>query len=549
MATVARRAVLWLSFAIGFGCGSDGSSASDGGTSGSESGTSGPTSSSDAGGSDTGLACEPGEIRCNAAFDGIETCADNGREWELAPCDAYQECRGGQCVGPCELAQDLPSSAGCSFFANAMLHRLPDDPDAMVVGNPNDEIATLQLYYTPVGKRVEEAVGDPVMLMPGNTEVFYMDMRSLGSAPTWFRTGGTYRVESDFPIVAYQHSPLEARASNDSSMLLPESALRGDYVVLSYPPFEDDTHPWGNGFPSYFTIIGTEDGTTVEWTPPVDTEGDGPVPYVMAGETGSQKVNRFDTLRIAAARIDGQPAIEQDVSGTVIRADKPIWVVGAVSCAYVPHIDGGFCDHLQELLFPLNYWGRQYVGAAAVVRGDVDQYWRVFAGSDDVTISTEPVQPGTPLTLAKRGDYQDVVLPKGTSVVFSGDKAFMPVQYIASDSMQRSPPAMYQTVPVAQFLDSYAFVTGVTYEENYVQIIRAAGAADVIVDTDVVTGYDPVGDFEVANVLIGQGEHTATSDDPFGIIQFGFSSKDDEGDWEGSYAYPGGLKVDVIYTP
>jgi hypothetical protein len=94
-------------------------------------------------------------------------------------------------------------------------------------------------------------------------------------------------------------------------------------------------------------------------------------------------------------------------------------------------------------------------------------------------------------------------------------------------------------VPVEQFLDRYAFVTGTGYIVHYAQIIRAKGSADVKVDGAVVNGYYAVGEYEVADWKISEGAHLAESDSPFGIVSTGYTDAT-------SYAYPGGLKLAVI---
>ena len=102
-------------------------------------------------------------------------------------------------------------------------------------------------------------------------------------------------------------------------------------------------------------------------------------------------------------------------------------------------------------------------------------------------------------------------------------------------------PAMIQSVPTEQYLDAYAFVTGTGYTVQYVQIIRPAGGADVYLDNALVpnNSFYTVGAFEVADVSISQGAHFANSDQPFGIIQVGYTDAT-------SYGYPGGMKLAVI---
>jgi hypothetical protein len=164
----------------------------------------------------------------------------------------------------------------------------------------------------------------------------------------------------------------------------------------------------------------------------------------------------------------------------------------------------------------------------------------VFGGEDGTTVSTDPPQPGTPFTVNK-AQWKELVVPTDTSFIFTSDKPFLPVQYLESQTGGggTGDPAMYQMIPVEQFLERYAFVTGTGYDVHYAQIIRLKGGLDVKVDGVTVTGYYAVGDYEVSDFKITEGAHLAESDAPFGIISVGYTDAT-------SYAYPGGLKLAVI---
>lgn len=543
--------------------------------------------------------CEPGQKQCNGQGF-IETCAPTGLEWLQEPCGLNQmcdpctedeSCAEDRCVGLCELEAELPSSAGCSFIANRQLHLDEESPDGLIVTNPNKDLpVTVRLYRTPEGKRKEEEASNPRVLQPGENTLFELDADFVLGDSSMFRTGGTYRVESDVPVVAYLHSPLTNGNGNDSSMLLPETTVRRDYVVFSFSPYADQS--MGLGEPSYFEIVALEDFTTVEWTPPVDTAGTGiNIDHVNAGETSPPlPMNRFDTVRIAASAndIEGDPNL-RDVSGTVIHADKPIWVVGATRCARVPVRPDqmiGACDPLQELLIPLDYWGKRYVAAHSPTRGSERHWWRIFSSGPGVRITAEgnlgcssPVLTaencpapnefdGEGCTFEKRGSWIQVDVENGCSFFLDSDDtgAFMPVQYLQSRlGIDEEPieyavsgdPSMYQMVPVEQFLNRYVFSTGVNFDLHYVQVIRPVGGPTVFLDNMSVGGFYPVTDtWEVADVPISEGPHIIDSGVPFGIVQIGYSSgepsplcMDESGVCFSSYAYPGGMKSEVIYIP
>ncbi|MBK8263312.1 MAG: IgGFc-binding protein [Nannocystis sp.] len=474
------------------------------------------------------LLCTPNQIAC-ADDNNLQTCSEDGLEWlPPVPCGDKEACSAGACVNLCDLVQENPSSIGCSFIANRMDNYYSNENDSVVVGNiSKSKTAAVQLYLTPTNSNVEQAQGAAVNIPPGGTTTFTLTNATIDKISA-LRVGGSYRIQSDLPVIAYQHSPLGQIFTNDASMLLPEYALKQNYIVASW---RDAL----GSYPSYFNVVATQPGTTVKWTPPIATNAGAGVPAVAANATGQVTMNRADTLQVRVAN-------NLDISGTIIEADKPIWVVGATECTNVPNSSCLYCDHVEDMMLPLDYWGKEYVGAPSPKRGNEKHHWRIFAGEDNTTVTTEPAQPGTPIVLAKKGQFKDIVIPNSVAFVFKSDQPFMPVQYLESQTCGAGTgdPAMYQMIPVEQFLPSYAFATGTgNYPLNYVQIIRQKGGADVTVDGVVVTGYYTIGNYEVADWKINLGSHFAESEQAFGIVGVGYSDAT-------SYAYPGGLKLAVI---
>jgi hypothetical protein len=540
------------------------------------------------------IICIPGETRC-AGDKSIEVCAPTGLGWDASFCGANEacmpcatdepDCSGARCVGPCDTTGEIPASSGCSFYAtgmmiNASMSEKEALPDAVIVANPHpDTSATINVYLATAGSNKEELVLDPFVLAPGETYAIeygenLTDLVGGGKGTSKFQSGGVYHVVSDLPIIAYLHTPFESGGTNESSLLLPESALGQHYVVYNYAPYAE---------PGYFVVIAVENQTTVRWRPTTETAGNNlPLPFVEAGQQGEYTINRLDTMRIAASANLGAPECRQDLSGTIIESNKPIMVISAVVGARVPYCNSAGClddpkpdepyevpgctvadgpyevdfaccattNHIQEVNIPLDYWGKTYVGAHSPVRATEDHYWRIFAGDDDATITVTPAQPGTPIHLGKRGDWVELVIPNGVSVMFEGDKPFMPVQFTARQDLSGwlGASAMTQSIPVEQWLSRYAFATGLDYTVHYVQVIRGAGGAPVVVDGVTVDGFYPVGNYEVADYEIAEGSHQIVSDQPFGIVQFGYRGGQ-AGQSTAAYAYPGGLRTEPIFIP
>ena len=471
-------------------------------------------------------ACLPGETVC-ADAESTKTCAPDGSEF-AAPvaCGAVEGCDAGACQSLCALAELSPRSLGCSFFARTMDNYYhPVVADSVIVGNAHaSKPASVQLYVHKNG--ADAPVGAPAAVLPGEVHEFLLTEPEIDGVSE-LRKDGAYRVASDLPIVAYQHAPRGAQLTNDASMLLPEPALAKNYVIASAR--EGTLH---KNHRSYFVVIPTQDDTTVTWTPPVDTLAGVGVPAVKAGQPGQVVLDRLETLQVAAA-------YTVDLTGTYLSADRPIWVIGASACTSEPTGDHT-CDHIEEQMLPIDYWGKTYVAAHAPKRGAEKYHWRVFGGQDGVKITTTPDQTGGPFTLMK-GEFK--VITTSQHFIMTGDAAFLPVQYLESQTAGAGTgdPSTVQMIPVEQFLSRYVFATGIGYAKNYVQIIRKAGAAEVTVDGLPVGGYVTIGGYELADWPIAEGAHVADSAQPFAIINVGYTDFT-------SYAYPGGMKLDVI-TP
>jgi hypothetical protein len=467
--------------------------------------------------------CLPGSKMCLDA-DTYQQCNQSGDEFDPpVDCAADEGCFDGECIGLCEQAESEPSTIGCSFIAARVDNIFGNETDSFIVGNVSKtKAATVQFYLTPTGTNVEQPQGGPMMIPPGQTVSFQMTNPPLDKV-SGLRKGGSYRVQSSIPVIAYQHSPLFGQATNDASLLFPEHALRQNHYIASWK----DGH---NAYPSYFNVIAIQDNTTVSWTPTQATIAGTGVAAVGPGQTGQVVMNRFDTLQ-ARANFGG------DLTGTYVTADKPIWVLGAVECVNVPTVAVTACDHIQEQMLALDYWGKTYVGAHSPLRGNEKHYYRIFAAEDGTTVTTTPAQPGTPFMLNK-GQWKELVIANNTSFMIEGDKPILPVQYLEGQNggAGTGDPAMYQMIPVEQFLDAYAFATGTQYTTHYAQITRPAGGPDVLIDGQVVGGYYAIGAYEVADRVISEGAHYAESAAPFGIVNVGYTGVT-------SYAYPGGLRL------
>src|SRR5579871_1125143 len=107
-------------------------------------------------------------------------------------------------------------------------------------------------------------------------------------------------------------------AGTDGYLALPTASEDTNYIVLAY---QDDL---GANYPSEFTVVAGQNGTSVTITPSVTvgarTAG---VPYAIS-------LNQGEAYQLEATNIG------QDLSGTLISSSIPVGVWGAVNCVHIP---------------------------------------------------------------------------------------------------------------------------------------------------------------------------------------------------------------------
>ena len=529
---------------------------------------------------DGGGVCSPGEVLCTGDTS-YNRCNVDGTGWETdLVCEPGTTCMGGGCYSPCTYAERNRSSIGCLFYA-ADLDQYDDgtynfdlSPYAIVVSNIDDEWAANVSVQQKTGA-VWTAI-DTRTIPPNSLDTFRLSS-DAHAEDTSLRPGGAYRIESDYPVVAYQFNPIDTadQMSNDASMLLPVHTLDRWYHAASWHQFN-----MGGGFPlelkGYIDIVGTQDGTQVTIVPSAATAAGGALPALTAGTPTTTALNDGDLLQIASAADGG------DLSGTYIEASAPVAVFGGHECADVPYLCDwcrnafgsppgashrentcAWCDHLEEQIVPLTTWGKTLMASRVPVRstgGIVEAaFWRVVASEDGTTVNVTarpgitlrfPAGVSLPAALNKGQvlDFEMAGPPEdpGDSLV-EADKPVLLMQYIEGqectnlDAGGGGDPAMIVMVPVEQYLSEYIFLTPSTYEVDYVLVTRGAGAAITLDGAPLADGsFIPVASgWEVGRFPIADGVHQMTGTSTFGIIAVGYSPYV-------SYGYPGGMSLEII---
>lgn len=513
----------------------------------------------------------------------LETCGPGGLEWDAEPCPRGTECvpceedgcEAASCLGPCD--EGGPSSSqGCSFLVARQLGLsevlgpklgIPAEDwprDGLLLLNPSEtENANVDVFELAAGETEPGAPTQSIFLPPGGAELVPVGNPLLLGWTSTIRIGSMAWVDSDQPIVAYAYSPLEPFVGNDSSMLLPESSLGRHYIVPSYPPHYLQFQ--GAGTPSYFDVLATESDTTVRWRSDfAPTFGPGvPNDLVEPGEWSDEyTVSRFSGLRVVTS-FDVEDPHDADVSGVVLEASGPIYVVGGSRCSAVPEIASSQrgCDPLTEALIPLEQWGSTYVIPAPPPRMGEEHHYRIYGGEAGVTMATDP--PGLAAddyTFDARGAYVDVVVPFETSFSVSADGPIMVVGYLSSRDLagQIGDPAMYQHVPLEQAANRFVIGSPAKWDTQFVQVARTVGGADIELDGVALVSWDPAGEgYEFATAELEPGVHVLESADGFVATQFAYNNSEQSAceDYaadalcHSSYAHPVGMRTQQLYEP
>jgi hypothetical protein len=301
--------------------------------------------------------------------------------------------------------------------------------------------------------------------------------------------------------------------------------------------------------PGMVAVTASQDNTQVTLVTQANTEAAGGAPAFMRGVPQTVTLNAGDVLEVAATGAGGSIGGD-DLTGTVVSADKPIQVLSGHYCTFIPDDMTGYCDHLEESMFPTETLSREYVVTSPAVPplpNGKEQVIRIIATTGDTQLTFDPPMPGVESSLSGAGQYVQIARHVGNFKVTATRKILV-VQYMEGQDAggDTGDPAMALAVPSDQYRTEYLFHAPTNYEVNYVNVTAPLGAS-VTLDGNPVTGYTPIGSsgLGVAKVQLGPGQggnHGISGDVPFGISVYGYGQYT-------SYWYPGGLDLAPIPEP
>ncbi len=527
------------------------------------------------------LACSPNALTCEGSE--VWECSGDGSEQTFVEDCAPDLCVAGECLDSCDLAAQQMSYLGCAFLAvstaNIVGAEFNNDFAVVIAAPESGPDATVTVSR-------DGSVVTTTTVTSGDTAAIELAMVSglkdaVSSSVTV--SGGAYEITTDVPVAAYQYNPLHfdiagtPSFTNDASLLLPEHTLSGNYMVSTWPtwgygswqdflgtPFGD----WSAWYPGFVAVAATVDGTQVTFDSTTYTAGGIPGAVTPGGST-TVTLNRGDVVQILSqvpgttedwsycssqgwtATEIGCPASfptsceaycsvdDGDLTGSTITATESVAVFAGHTCTFMPY-DEWACDHLEEMMFPVETWGTLAVMSAPIRpsgSGVAPTMYRVVAQADGTSLSFDPSVNGS-VTL-DAGEF--VQFQTDQDFVVEGSSTFYVTQTMLGENTlgegQGGDPAMGSGIPWLQVRNEYDFLTPDTYQRNYVNVVAPTGT-NIELDGSAVTGFSAIGGtgYEVARVEIDPGAHhiESTGGTGFGITTYGYASYT-------SYLYPGGL--------
>jgi hypothetical protein len=497
-------------------------------------------------------------------------------------------CFEGQCIDPCTAAAGSQGNVGCDFtvatphfyvgiappcFAVFLANNWPK-PVAITVerGGQTYDVSAWGKIAGPLPNEGTWAAIPPTGLPEGEVAVLFLShdpsssnggnpltcpvppaiTQGGGSAVAGSNVGQAWRITTDIPVSAYDILPYGGADSYlpSAELILPTSAWGTNYIAVTPQPSSGP--PWGQ-------LTAHQDTTQIQILPTVNLPAAGAVPAAPAGQTTTFNLN-------AGEYVQWQLTQGQDMSGSVIQADKPVVFTGgdAYICYGSATSSGGGCDSAHQMIPPLSAMASEYAPAPYAPRGSVPEsiVYRLVGVVDGTQLTYDPAVPGPP-TLDSGQVAQFETVGPFTVTSQDEDHPFYVGQLMAGchttgNAGNLGDEEYVNVLPPAQFLRKYVFFTDPTYPTTNLAVVRVNngdGFHDVTVDClGALTGWVPVGTsgkYEVttADLIRGgtgvngctNGPHVATSDGQFGMTVWGL-------DWYSSYAYPAGGSVATINT-
>ena len=320
------------------------------------------------------------------------------------------------------------------------------------------------------------------------------------------------------------------------SPLLQEETKFEEYLVLSQANQYVQTD-----FKSVILVIASTDNTQLKVTPSQKTS-------TVEGEISFEKEkevvivqHRLNTLTLTSSN---------DLTGTVIRTDKPIAVYSGHECGNVP-VYISSCSHLVEPMPPVRVWGYCYIATSFMGRLD-GSYVKFVVAKDGTYIDAyengEFLLTYGPLD---QGMFRERYLGPGRVLVLKSNQPILVAQFSsAAQEDEVGAPFMIVLSSLSQLVSEVPFYSKNSSEVNYFHYITITVPTQYYDEDAIILDGDPIhsnttstvqspdcGNFTMISMEVEPGHHYLQHTTPgagFLLAVYGFAPGT-------SYGYSPGL--------
>ncbi len=366
--------------------------------------------------------------------------------------------------------------------------------------------------------------------------------KNWGSCPGTTTTCASYGK----PIGCFSYS-------NDASLLLPSTAMTGNYRVLGQHGWSiTDLTGTTQINAAFVTITATANATNVTITAAKAWKivGGSGVTATVAGGTLKLTLDAGDVVELIGEKLQ-----TSDPSGSLIQANNPIQVITGIPCINQP-ADKSSCDHTEESVFPYETLGSDYVVTMPTgPKGNTPGHnVRIYGNVNGTVLTYGGAKPASAPNTINAGQVVDLGTVTGDFEV-SGTHEFGVASFMLGGTIvdpapdpskpydSKGDPSQSLIVATAQYRTNYVFLAPSDYDVSYVDIVSPTTNSITIDGAAPKSSPKAIaGDWVVYREPLGagnQGAHTLRSTQPVGIQVVGYGTAT-------SYQYPGGLNLKGI---
>lgn len=417
--------------------------------------------------------------------------------------------------------------------------------------NPNDNEQDMVLYFTSD----ENATVKVEIPGVGWVRTYQVTANSVTESNAMPKTGiedarlmeeKTYNagihITSDKPIVAYAH--IYNTSVSGASLLFPVTTLGEDYYSLNFTQKSNslESNSWAY-------VIATEDNTTVEIIPSVNTLNH------LAGIAFTVPLSKGQIYNLMGTTNGNNGG---DLTGTRIHSISS----GLTGCKKIAVFSGSgrisincdnaitTSDNLIQQVFPRSAWGKKFL--TVPTSNLPNNYFRI-AVSDSSTIVTVD---GVRINNLVNNFYYEILANTPKSII--ADKPIMVAQYITSTNSgststcgnsfnSNGDPEMIYLSPVEQTIDKITLNSTKHYKitSHYINVVIKSSAINSFTidgkranSSFIPHPQDPFYSYAVFTVL--EGAHNLKADSGFNAIAYGYGPTE-------SYGYNAGTNIKDLY--